>query len=45
VQQLIRDVSLPLNLDQNANHAFHGTLSRLRAEAKARARTLAAPPG
>jgi hypothetical protein len=38
--QLIRDVSLPLNLDQNANHQFHVTLTRLRAEARARARAL-----
>ena len=36
-KQLIATVSLPLNLDQNRNHAFHARLSALRKEAKARA--------
>jgi hypothetical protein len=39
-QHLIRTVSLPLNLDQNRDNAFHATLTALRASAKARARDL-----
>jgi hypothetical protein len=35
--QLIASVSLPLNLDQNRNHAFHEHLSALRREARRRA--------
>ena len=38
--QLIARYSLPLNLDANRNHAFHSTLSALRAAAKMRARSL-----
>lgn len=34
---LIRDLSLPLNLDQNRDHPFHPILSRIRREAKAAA--------
>ena len=30
--------TLPLNLDQNRSHPFHSTLTRLRADARARAR-------
>jgi hypothetical protein len=37
---LIAAVPLPLNLDQNRSHAFHTELSRLRREAKRRARGL-----
>lgn len=37
---LIRSVSLPLNLDQNRNHAFHAVLSEKRRVAKQRARAL-----
>ena len=37
---LIDNYSLPLNLDQNRLHAFHSVLSKLRREAKDRARTL-----
>jgi hypothetical protein len=36
-EQLIATVSLPLNLDQNRQHAFQARLSALRREAKARA--------
>lgn len=39
-EEMIRTVPLPLNLDQNAAHPFHATLSRLRSEAKRRAREL-----
>jgi hypothetical protein len=39
-EQLIGSVSLPLNLDQNRQHAFHARLSALRREAKARADAL-----
>lgn len=38
--QLIASTSLPLNLDQNHDHAHHGQLSQLRRLAKARARQL-----
>ena len=36
----LRTVSLPLNLDQNRNHAFHAILTELRKTAKERARML-----
>jgi hypothetical protein len=39
-EELIRSVSLPLNLDQNRNHTFHAELSATRRAAKARARDL-----
>ena len=39
-EELIRSVSLPLNLDQNRNHSFHAVLSEHRRNAKARARGL-----
>ncbi|MEU7900304.1 GIY-YIG nuclease family protein [Nonomuraea sp. NPDC049152] len=38
--ELIAQLDLPLNLDQNRNHAFHQHLSALRAFARARAREL-----
>lgn len=38
--ELISSVCLPLNLDQNRNHAFHSTLTSLRRAAKERARRL-----
>ncbi len=41
-EELIRRVSLPLNLDQNRHHAFHTRLSEMRRSAKARARQLPA---
>jgi hypothetical protein len=40
-EQMIRSVSLPLNLDQNPYHDFHSDLSERRRAAKARARELA----
>ena len=39
--ELIRSVSLPLNLDQNALHPYHPVLSALRRAAKEQARRLA----
>lgn len=36
--EVIKTYSLPLNLDQNRQHPFHATLSRLRREAKQNAR-------
>jgi GIY-YIG catalytic domain len=39
--ELLRTVSLPLNLDQNRNHAFHSTLTQMRGAAKERSRNLA----
>lgn len=39
-KELIRDLSLPLNLDQNRHHCFHQVLSEKRKVAKARAREL-----
>jgi GIY-YIG catalytic domain len=39
-EQMIRSVSLPLNLDQNRHHGFHSYLSEIRRAAKARARAL-----
>ncbi|MGW5689374.1 GIY-YIG nuclease family protein [Nonomuraea sp. NPDC003754] len=38
--ELIAQLDLPLNLDQNRNHAFHQHLSTLRASVRARAREL-----
>ncbi|WP_248965431.1 GIY-YIG nuclease family protein [Sphaerisporangium perillae] len=38
--ELIRQLDLPLNLDQNRRHHFHAYLSDLRATARARARGL-----
>lgn len=38
--ELISTVCLPLNLDQNRNHAFHSTLTALRRAAEGRARQL-----
>ena len=37
---LINKLSLPLNIQHNANHPFHGTLMNIRAEAKSKAREL-----
>lgn len=37
--ELIATLALPLNLDQNARHVFHATLSNIRALAKAEARS------
>ncbi|MFM8981280.1 MAG: GIY-YIG nuclease family protein, partial [Planctomycetia bacterium] len=37
-ERLLATLSLPLNLDGNAHHAFHGPLTRLRAGARERAR-------
>ena len=37
---LLSQLSLPLNLDQNNQHPFHAHLSRLRREAKAKAKQL-----
>jgi GIY-YIG catalytic domain-containing protein len=39
-EQMIRSVSLPLNLDQNRHHTFHSDLSARRRAANARAREL-----
>jgi len=39
-EELIRSVSLPLNLDQNRHHNFHAALSAMRRAAKMRAREL-----
>jgi hypothetical protein len=38
--RLIRQLSLPLNLDGNGGHTFYGALSNLRRESRARAREL-----
>jgi hypothetical protein len=38
--ELISTVDLPLHLDQNRHHGFHPELSRIRSEAKAKAREL-----
>jgi hypothetical protein len=38
--ELIANASLPLNLAQNRNHAFHSVLAALRRNAKQRARDL-----
>jgi hypothetical protein len=37
---LLRTASLPLNLDQNRNHAFHGILTELRRTVKHQARSM-----
>jgi hypothetical protein len=39
-QRLIASVNLPLNLDQNRQHAFHQQLTQIRAHARMTARTL-----
>ena len=39
--ELIRELSLPLNLQGNQAHPFHPELTHIRSEAKARARRLA----
>ena len=39
-QRLIASVNLPLNLDQNRQHAFHQQLTQARADARTTARTL-----
>jgi hypothetical protein len=39
-EQLIRELSLPLNLQQNSRHPFHKRLSAIRSAARERARTL-----
>lgn len=39
-EELISELSLPLNLDQNQGHAFHCSLSKMRRDAKAAARKL-----
>ncbi|MCU1300679.1 MAG: hypothetical protein JWQ87_963 [Candidatus Sulfotelmatobacter sp.] len=39
-EELIASLDLPLNLDQNRRHGFHPVLSRIRHEAKAKAREL-----
>jgi len=39
-EELIQTLSLPLNLDQNSHHAFHDTLSKLRANGRLRAKGL-----
>jgi len=39
-ERLISELSLPFNLDQNSNHAFHSSLSKQRSAAKALARVL-----
>jgi hypothetical protein len=39
-EELIRSVSLPLNLDQNRHHNFHAALSAMRRSAKMRAQKL-----
>lgn len=39
-EELIRTLSLPLNLDQNRHHLFHAALTQVRADARVRARAL-----
>lgn len=39
-ETLIREISLPLNLDQNKAHPFHVSLTTRRRQARATARTL-----
>jgi hypothetical protein len=39
-QRLIASVNLPLNLDQNRQHAFHQQLTQVRADARRAACTL-----
>ena len=36
--EVIRNLSLPLNLDQNKSHVFHPVLSQIRQQAKQNAR-------
>jgi hypothetical protein len=43
-EELIAVLDLPLNLDQNANHAFYGTLQKRRADAASAAEALPALP-
>jgi hypothetical protein len=43
-EELIGALNLPINLDQNRNHAFHHALSELRRTAKLGARTLPVLP-
>jgi hypothetical protein len=43
-ERLIAELNLPINWDQNKNHAFHSVLSELRRTAKARARILPVVP-
>lgn len=43
-EEIIRTVSLPLNLDQNQHHPFHRQLSAIRSRAKQRARSLPVLP-
>lgn len=43
-EQLIRSLSLPLNLDHNRDHPFHTTLSGLRGAAMAEARRMPVLP-
>lgn len=43
-EELIAKVSLPLNLDMNDGHPFHGPLSRARREARVTARDLPVLP-
>ena len=43
-EELISVLDLPLNLDQNRRHAFHSELSRIRRDAKTRARELPVLP-
>jgi GIY-YIG catalytic domain len=43
--ELLRALSLPLNLDGNRHHSFREKLSALRAATRARARTLPVIPG
>ena len=43
-ETLIREISLPLNLDQNRTHAFHMSLATLRRDTKTTARTLSIVP-
>ena len=44
-ERLIGELNLPLNLDANKRHGFHPTLTALRRDARARARTLPIWPG
>jgi hypothetical protein len=43
-EKLIGALNLPINLDQNRNHAFHSVLSELRRTARLKARTLPVLP-
>lgn len=44
-EQVIRSLTLPLNLQGNEQHPFHPILSSIRAQARARARELPVVPG